>query len=121
MDDFFGYNQIQIRPEDQHKIAFICPWGTFSYKKMPFRLNNSRATFQHAMSSAFHDIKHIVESYLDDLAMHFDKQRDHYAHLKLVFECCRYYKIRLNPYNYTFFVECGQLLGFIVVVAKTLL
>ena len=36
MDGFSGYNQIQIKPEDQHKTAFICPWGTFSYQKMPF-------------------------------------------------------------------------------------
>jgi hypothetical protein len=28
MDGFSGYNQIQIKPEDQHKTAFICPWGT---------------------------------------------------------------------------------------------
>ena len=25
MDGFFGYNQINIRPEDQHKTKFICP------------------------------------------------------------------------------------------------
>ena len=25
MDGFFGYNQIQIKPKDQHKTAFICP------------------------------------------------------------------------------------------------
>jgi len=25
MDGFSRYNQIQIRPEDQHKTAFICP------------------------------------------------------------------------------------------------
>ena len=31
MDGFSGYNQIQIKPEDQHKIAFICPSGTFAY------------------------------------------------------------------------------------------
>ena len=31
MDSFSGYNQIQIKPEDQHKIAFICPWGAFAY------------------------------------------------------------------------------------------
>jgi hypothetical protein len=31
MDGFSGYNQIQIKPEDQHKMAFICPWGTFTY------------------------------------------------------------------------------------------
>ena len=68
MDDFSGYNQITIHPEDQHKTAFICPWGTFSYKKMPFGLKNAGATFQRAMSYAFHDIKHIIEAYLDDLA-----------------------------------------------------
>ena len=37
MDIFFGYNQIQIKPRDQHKTAFICPWGTFAYRNMPFR------------------------------------------------------------------------------------
>ena len=25
MDGFFEYNQIQIKPEDQHKTTFICP------------------------------------------------------------------------------------------------
>ena len=33
MDGFSRYNQIQIKMEDQHKISFICPWGTFAYKK----------------------------------------------------------------------------------------
>lgn len=31
MDGFFGYNQINILLADQHKTAFICPWGTFAY------------------------------------------------------------------------------------------
>ena len=43
MDDFFGYNHIQIKPEDQHKTAFICPWGTFAYRKMPFGLKKGRS------------------------------------------------------------------------------
>jgi hypothetical protein len=68
MDGFSGYNQIQIKPEDQHKTTFICPWGTFAYRKMPFGLKNAGATFQWAMSFSFHDLKHIVEAYLDDLA-----------------------------------------------------
>lgn len=34
MDGFSGYNQINIMPADQHKMAFICPWGTFAYKKL---------------------------------------------------------------------------------------
>eukprot|EP00253_Pinus_taeda_P021097 PITA_21097 len=35
MDGFYGYNQINISHVDQHKIAFIYTWGTFSYKKLP--------------------------------------------------------------------------------------
>jgi hypothetical protein len=31
MDVFSNYNQINILPTDQHKTAFICPWGTFAY------------------------------------------------------------------------------------------
>jgi hypothetical protein len=34
MDGFLGYNQIQIKPKDQQKMKFICPWGTFAYHKM---------------------------------------------------------------------------------------
>jgi hypothetical protein len=70
MDGFSGYNQINIAPEDQHKMNFICPWGTFAYRKLPFDLKNAGATFQRAMSYAFHDIKHIVQPYLDDLPAH---------------------------------------------------
>jgi len=44
MDGFSCYNQISIRPEDQHKTTFICPWGTFAYKKMTFGLKNVGAT-----------------------------------------------------------------------------
>jgi hypothetical protein len=68
MDGFLGYNQIQIKLEEKHKTSFICPWGTFSYQKMPFGLKNDGATFQLAMYFSFHDLKHIFEAYIDDLA-----------------------------------------------------
>jgi hypothetical protein len=64
MDGFSGYNQIQIKPEDQHKTMFIFPWGTFAYQKIPFGLKNARETFQCAMTFAFHDLKHIFRSLL---------------------------------------------------------
>jgi hypothetical protein len=70
MDGFSRYNQIEILPVDQHKTTFICPWGTFEYRKLPFGLKNTGATFQRSMSYAFHEIKHIAEPYLDDLPAH---------------------------------------------------
>jgi hypothetical protein len=114
MDKFSGYNQIQIKPEDQHKTKFICPWGTFAYQNMPFSLKNIRETFQHAMTFTFHDLKHIVEYYLDYLASHSRKRADHSTHLWLVFERCRCYRIWLNPHKCIFCVRSGRLLGFLV-------
>ena len=76
MDGFFGYNQIQIKSEYQHKIAFICPWGTFMYNKIPFGLKNAGDTFQQEMKFSFHDIKAIVKPYLDDLPAHSCKRID---------------------------------------------
>jgi len=86
----------------------------FAYKKMPFGLKNAEATFQWAMSYAFHDIKHVIESYLDDLASRSRKRIDHPSHLRLVFERCRFYQIRLNLNKCVFTVTSGRLLGFIV-------
>jgi hypothetical protein len=93
MDRFSGYNQIQIKPEDQHKTTFICPWCTFTYRKMPFGLKNVGATFQCNITFAFHDLKHIVEAYLDNLVAHSRKRADHSTHLRLVFEIFCYYRI----------------------------
>ena len=45
MDGFFGYNQINIYPQAQSKTSFICPWGTFTYRKLTFGLKNAVANF----------------------------------------------------------------------------
>jgi hypothetical protein len=114
MDGFFGYNQINIFPTDQRKTALICPWGTFAYQKLPFSLKIAGATFQRAMSYAFHDIKHIIQPYLDDLLEHSMRCQDHPTHLRAIFLRCRYYCIHLNPQKCVFCVESDQLLSFIV-------
>ena len=85
MDGFSGYNQINIILVDQPKIAFICPWGTFSYRKLSFGLKNASTTFQTAMSYEFHKIKHIVQPYLDDFPTHSSCRADHITHLRAIF------------------------------------
>jgi hypothetical protein len=114
MDEFLGYNQIHIKPEDQHKKTFMCPWGTFAYRKMTFGHKNTGATFQCAMTFAFHDLKNIVKAYLDNLTCHSRKRVNHVIHLRLVFEICCYYRIWLNPHKCIFCVKSGCLLGFLV-------
>nr|GEW10361.1 DNA-directed DNA polymerase [Tanacetum cinerariifolium] len=45
-DGFSGYFQIPINFKDQEKTTFTCPYGTFAYRLMPFRLCNAPGTFQ---------------------------------------------------------------------------
>ena len=50
LDVRWGYNNIQIRPEDRWKAAFFTPFGLYEPTVMFFRLCNSPATFQQMMN-----------------------------------------------------------------------
>jgi hypothetical protein len=68
---FSGYNQVLVLEEDRLKTTFRTKWGTFSYKRMPFRLINTRETFQREMDVAFRGlINKCVVVYLDDVTMY---------------------------------------------------
>ena len=56
LDRFSGYNQISVIEEYTHKTAITTPWGTYTYNRMPFELNNVGATFQRSMDRAFQDL-----------------------------------------------------------------
>lgn len=53
MDVVSRYNKVDVHPEDQKKISFTMPWGTFMYARIPFILINVEATFQRAMDIKF--------------------------------------------------------------------
>nr|GEY76199.1 reverse transcriptase domain-containing protein [Tanacetum cinerariifolium] len=56
LNGFSGYFKIPIDPKDQEKTTFTDPYGTFAYRRMPFRLCNTPGTFQRCMMDIFHDI-----------------------------------------------------------------
>ena len=45
LDRFFGYNQVSVHPNDQHKTTFATEFGIYAYQVMPFGLTNAPATF----------------------------------------------------------------------------
>jgi hypothetical protein len=53
-DIWWGYNNIQIKPGDEWKVAFLTPEGLFEPTVMFFGLTNSLATFQMMMNTIFH-------------------------------------------------------------------
>ena len=66
------------------------------------------------MTLIFHDLKSIIEVVLDDLAAHSHMRMHHPYHLRLVFERCRHYSVKLNPHKCIFCVKSGRLLGSII-------
>ena len=70
LDGYSGYNQIKIDPEDQEKTTFTCPFGTFAYHRMPFRLCTAPGTFQRCMLSIFGDmVEDFMEVFIDDFSV----------------------------------------------------
>jgi hypothetical protein len=115
LDGFSGYNQVLVKKDDQLKIAFTTPWGTYKYLRIPFGLTNTGATFQRAMDYDFRDlIGKLIEIYQDDLTTISKKREQHIQHLRTIFQRCREYDISLNPKKSIFGIDKGKLLGHII-------
>ncbi|KAG8480517.1 hypothetical protein CXB51_024611 [Gossypium anomalum] len=115
MDDFSGYNQIKMHPEDMEKTTFVTMWGTFCYKVMPFGLKNAGATYQRAMVTLFHDMMHKeIEFYVDDMIAKSKTENEHVQVLRKLFLRLRKFQLKLNPAKCTFGARSGKLLGFVV-------
>ncbi|GKE32803.1 reverse transcriptase domain-containing protein [Tanacetum coccineum] len=85
LDGFSGYFQIPIDPQDQDKTTFTCPYGTFTYRRIPFGLCNAPATFQRCMVAIFHDmIEKTLEVFMDDFLVFGDSFSSHLSHLDMM-------------------------------------
>ena len=70
LDGYSGYNQIIISLEDQEMTTFTCPYGTFAFRRMPFRLCNAPSTFQRCLMAIFSDmVERTIEVFMDDFSL----------------------------------------------------
>ena len=69
--------------EDQEKKIFTFPFGTYSYRRMPFGLCNAPTTFQRCMISIFSDmVERIMEVFMDELTIYGEDFEDCLSNLK---------------------------------------
>ena len=73
LNGYLGYNQIEIALEDQEKTIFTCPFGTFSYRMIPFGLCNAPTIFQRCILSIFSDmVECFLKIFMDDFFVFCD-------------------------------------------------
>nr|GEW01821.1 reverse transcriptase domain-containing protein [Tanacetum cinerariifolium] len=108
LDGFSGYFQIPIDPRDQDKTMFTCPYGTFSYRRMPFGLCNAPGTFQRCMLAIFHDmVKNTMEVFMDDFLVF----ENYLSHLDKMLQSCEDTNLSLNWEKSHFMVKEGIVIG----------
>nr|GFA27712.1 reverse transcriptase domain-containing protein [Tanacetum cinerariifolium] len=109
LDGFFGYFHISIDPKDQEKTTFTCPYGTFTYKRMPFGLCNAPGTFQRCMMAIFHDmIEQTMDVFMDDFSVFGNSFSTCLTNLEKMLKRCEDTKLALNWEKSHFMVKGGQ-------------
>ena len=89
LDGYSRYFQMEIVTEYQEKTTFTCPFGTYSYRRMPFGLYNAPATFQRCMLSIFSDmVERIMEVCMDAITIYGGTFEDCLGNLKTVLHRC---------------------------------
>nr|GEX52800.1 reverse transcriptase domain-containing protein [Tanacetum cinerariifolium] len=68
LDAYKGYHQIQMVEGDKDKTNFFIGKGVFCYRKMPFGLKNTGATYQRLVDKVFNNqLGQNLEAYVDDM------------------------------------------------------
>nr|GEV88815.1 reverse transcriptase domain-containing protein [Tanacetum cinerariifolium] len=112
LDGFSGYFQILINLPDQEKTTFTCPYGTFTFRRMPFGLCNAHVTFQRCMMAIFPDmIKKTMEVFMDDFLVFGDSFSSRLSYLDIMLQRCEDTNLVLTWEKCHFMVKEGIVLG----------
>lgn len=108
-----GFLQIHVAKENRHKLAFITPFGSYQYKRVPFGFTNSPAKFQRIMNNIFgHGLYKRCIVYIDDILVFGETQEELLVNLEWVFTKCREFNVKLKKSKCKFLETTVEFLGF---------
>jgi hypothetical protein len=112
LDGYSSYHQTPIHPDNYSKTTFICPYGTFAYKRMSFGLCNAPTSFQRCVMAIFSNlIEKVMEVFMDDFSIYGKTFEDCLANLDKVLKRCQMANLVLNWEKWHFMVWEGIVLG----------
>ena len=110
-----AYHQVLVKPEDQHKTAFVTQFGHYEFRVMTFGLTNAPATFQGLMSQVLSKlIGKCVMVYLDDILIYSKNKEEHVHHIELVLKALADSKLKAKMKKCEFMLDEIEFLGHVI-------
>lgn len=113
-----GFHQLNIRPQDRHKTAFVTPEGHYEFVSSPFGLSSTPSAFQRLMTHVLHD--HIVGGYCvvfcDDICIftRSDDPIEHLAKVESILQSLREHQLLAKGSKTELFHTHIEFLGFML-------
>lgn len=108
-----GYWQIRVRKDCRHMTAFTTPDGCYQFRRLPFGMRNSGATFNRMMRKMLKGTTN-VEQYVDDILVHTKTWIEHIDRIKDLFERIAEAGLTAKPTKCFTGYETMEFLGHIV-------
>lgn len=110
-----GYWQVAVRESDRDKTAFVTPFGTYRFLRMPFGLRCAGATFQRLMDKFRAGLSTVtILVYLDDIIVLSDTFEKHLSDLAAVFLRLRQFRLHANRDKCMFACNKVKYLGHLI-------
>ena len=101
-----------MKASSKARTAFVTSEGLYCFKKMPFGLVNSGATFGRMMRKLLDGLTD-TDNFVDDIIVHTSTWRGHICALQALFQRLRYAKLTARPTKCVIAVGSVSFLGHI--------
>nr|GEU49335.1 reverse transcriptase domain-containing protein [Tanacetum cinerariifolium] len=115
MDAYKGYHQMPIAEKDEEKTAFYTRERVFCYRRLPFDLKITGATYQRLIDKVFnHQLGRNMEVNAGDIVIKSDVEEEMLANIKETLDGIRAINLKLNPKKCSFVIEEGIFSGHLI-------